>query len=127
MFRAGVFSDNNEVLSEVFRRLELAGRFLLETLKGYKGMVHMTTELIFILIFIVFFLTVFTIDLFFTGRRKDKIAVKTALRWTAVWISTALIFGVMIYFYFPHGHEKAMEFLASYLIEYSLSVDNLFV
>lgn len=87
----------------------------------------MTIELIFILIFIAFFLTVFTIDLFLTGRRKDKIEVKTALRWTAVWISTAMIFAVLIYFYFPHGHEKAMEFLASYLIEYSLSVDNLFV
>jgi tellurite resistance protein TerC len=87
----------------------------------------MTIELIFILIFIVFFLTVFVIDLFLTGHRKDKIEVNTALRWTAVWISTAMIFAVMIYFYFPHGHEKAMEFLASYLIEYSLSVDNLFV
>jgi hypothetical protein len=87
----------------------------------------MKIESIFILIFIVFFLTVFTIDLFVTGRRKDKIEVKTALCWTAVWISTALIFSVMIYFYFPNGHEKALEFLASYLIEYSLSVDNLFV
>jgi tellurite resistance protein TerC len=87
----------------------------------------MTTELIFIVIFIVFFLGMFTVDLFLTGRRKGKIAVKTALGWTAVWISTALIFGVMIYFYFPHGHEKALEFFASYLIEYSLSVDNLFV
>ena len=87
----------------------------------------MTTEMFFSVIFCIFFLTVFIIDLFYTGRRKDKIEVKTALQWTGVWISTAMIFGVMIYFYFPHGHEKALEFFASYLIEYSLSVDNLFV
>jgi len=87
----------------------------------------MTIELVFSLMFIAFFLTLFIIDIYVTGRRKDKIEVKTALCWSAVWISTALIFSVMIYCYFPDGHEKALEFIASYIIEYSLSVDNLFV
>lgn len=87
----------------------------------------MNTSLFFWIGFSVVFILIFLIDMFFTGKRKDKIEVKTALMWSAVWISTALIFGAVIYFYFPMGSEKAFEFIASYLVEYSLSVDNLFV
>ena len=47
---------------------------------------------------------------------------------TAVWIAVSLLFCVGIYFFYPVApHEKAMEFLAGYLIEKSLSMDNLFV
>ena len=47
---------------------------------------------------------------------------------TAVWIAVSLLFCVGIYFFYPvASHEKAMEFLAGYLIEKSLSMDNLFV
>jgi len=87
----------------------------------------MNTGLYFWLGFSIVFIVIFLIDMFFTGKRKDRIEVKTALMWSAVWISTALIFGAVIYFYFPMGSEKAFEFIASYLVEYSLSVDNLFV
>jgi tellurite resistance protein TerC len=77
--------------------------------------------------FAVLFLIVFSIDLFATGHRKEAIKVKTALIWTLVWVSTAILFSVFIHFYFPAGIEKAFEYIASYLVEYSLSVDNLFV
>jgi len=87
----------------------------------------MNTGLYFWLGFSIVFILIFLTDMFFTGKRKDKIEVRTALMWSAVWISTALIFGAVIYFYFPMGSEKAFEFIASYLVEYSLSVDNLFV
>ncbi len=87
----------------------------------------MDTNLVFWALFSVIFAVVFAIDLFATGQRKGNLKVKTALGWTSLWVSTALAFGMMIYFYFPDGKEKAFEFIASYLVEYSLSVDNLFV
>ncbi len=87
----------------------------------------MSTNIYFWIGFSVIFLLVFVIDMFVTGRRKEKIEIKTALLWSAVWVSTALLFGAVIYFYFPSGTERAFEFIAGYLVEYSLSVDNLFV
>ncbi|MGE5399292.1 MAG: TerC/Alx family metal homeostasis membrane protein, partial [Ignavibacteriales bacterium] len=55
------------------------------------------------------------------------ISIKQALSWTAVWICVALLYGLAIYFFYPGGSEKATAFVAGYLTEYSLSVDNLFV
>lgn len=78
-------------------------------------------------VFALLFVVVFLIDMYVTDHRKGKIQVKTALVWTAVWISTALMFSATIYFYLPGGDQKAFEFITGYLIEYSLSVDNLFV
>ncbi len=51
--------------------------------------------------------------------------MKEALLWTAFWVTLAVLFGAGIYFFY--GHIKAMEFFTAYLIEYSLSIDNLFV
>ncbi|MCG2740207.1 MAG: TerC family protein [Syntrophaceae bacterium] len=87
----------------------------------------METSMLFWLIFSAVFAFAFVMDLFVTGRIKHKLETKKALRWTATWISLACSFGVLIYFYFPDGEVKAMEFITSYIIEYSLSVDNLFV
>lgn len=79
------------------------------------------------IVFVVLFVIIFVVDMYVTDHRKGKIRVKTALMWSAVWVSTALIFGAVIYFYLPDGKSKAFEFITGYLIEYSLSVDNLFV
>jgi tellurite resistance protein TerC len=87
----------------------------------------MNPESILWIVFILLFIVIFLIDMYVTDHRKGKIKVKTALMWTGVWISTALMFGVVIYFYLPGGNQKAFEFITGYLIEYSLSVDNLFV
>jgi tellurite resistance protein TerC len=65
--------------------------------------------------------------MYVTDHRKGKIKVRTALTWTAVWITTALLFSSAIYMYYPEGKTRAFEFITGYLIEYSLSVDNLFV
>ncbi|NWG28264.1 MAG: TerC/Alx family metal homeostasis membrane protein [Ignavibacteriaceae bacterium] len=78
-------------------------------------------------VFVVLFILVFTIDMYVTDHRKGKIKVRTALTWTALWITTALLFGAAIYFFYPEGNIRAFEFITGYLIEYSLSVDNLFV
>jgi tellurite resistance protein TerC len=87
----------------------------------------MEIHFLFWVIFAVLFLIVFTIDMFITDHRKDTIKVKTALIWTSIWISTAFIFSIFIYFFFPMGDVKSFEFITGYLVEYSLSVDNLFV
>jgi len=50
---------------------------------------------------------------------------KKAALWTMFWVLTAIGFGTGVYYY--QGHEKAMEFFAGYLIELSLSIDNLFL
>ncbi len=72
-------------------------------------------------------LTIIIIDLYVTDHSHDKLSVKKSLIWSSVWITTALLFSVFLYFYLEDGHVKSIEFLTGYLIEYSLSVDNLFV
>jgi tellurite resistance protein TerC len=67
------------------------------------------------------------IDLYVTDHRHGKITLKASLIWSGIWIFTALLFNVFLYFYLEQGHQKAIEFLTGYIIEKSLSVDNLFV
>jgi tellurite resistance protein TerC len=65
-------------------------------------------------------------DLKLFGRKgQHEVSIKEALQMTGVWIAVSLIFCAGIWFY--EGDNKAMEFLAGYLIEKSLSMDNLFV
>jgi len=85
----------------------------------------MTTSLLFWIVFGFIIITVLAIDLGILNRRAHKIALKEALTWSGVWISIALIFNVFVFFQF--GKVKALEFLTAYVIEYSLSVDNIFV
>jgi tellurite resistance protein TerC len=65
------------------------------------------------------------IELGIFHRKSHEVKIKEALIWSALWISLALIFNYGLYVFM--GKEKALEFLAGYLIEKSLSVDNLFV
>jgi len=67
------------------------------------------------------------IDLYVTDHRRGKITLKASLMWSGVWIFTALLFNLFLYYYLESGHQKALEFLTGYIIEKSLSVDNLFV
>lgn len=87
----------------------------------------MTTQLWYWIIFTVTVSVMLAIDLWFTDHRKTKLGIKRAFIWSGIWIGVALLYNFSIYFKFPNGHIKAMEFLAAYLIEKSLSVDNLFV
>ena len=81
---------------------------------------------------ILFYVLVFImllIDLKSFGKKgQHEVSVSEALKMTAVWIGVSLVFCAGIYLWYPgDAHEKAMEFLAGYLIEKSLSMDNLFV
>jgi len=69
--------------------------------------------------------TILAIDLGVVGKTSHKIPLKEALIWTLVWVGVALAFNVFVYF--EWGGEFALEFLTGYVIEYSLSVDNIFV
>jgi len=85
----------------------------------------MTTGLLFWIVFGIIIITVLAIDLGVLNKRAHKIELKEALAWSGVWITLALLFNVFVYFQF--GKVKALEFLTAYVIEYSLSVDNIFV
>ncbi len=65
------------------------------------------------------------VDLFLVNRKAHVITIKSALTWSAIWIGASLLFNVFVYY--ELGSEKALMYLAAYLIEKSLSVDNLFV
>jgi len=75
--------------------------------------------------FNVFILLMLALDLGVFHRRSGAISIKEALLWTAFWVILSLAFNVLVYYTF--GSEKAFEFLTGYLIEKSLSIDNIFV
>ncbi|MBI5612510.1 MAG: TerC family protein [Gammaproteobacteria bacterium] len=84
--------------------------------------------------FIVFVLAMLVLDMFVLGGRgAHKVSVKEALGWSVAWISLALLFNLGLWWYLDGqagrevANEKALEFLTGYLIEKSLSVDNIFV
>ena len=81
------------------------------------------------IVFYVLVLLMLVVDLKMFGRKgQHEVNVKEALQMTAVWIGVSLVFCAAIWLFYPvEPHEKAMEFLAGYLIEKSLSMDNLFV
>ena len=81
------------------------------------------------IVFYVLVLLMLVADLKMFGRKgQHEVNVREALQMTGVWIAVSLVFCAGIYFVYPvEPHEKAMEFLAGYLIEKSLSMDNLFV
>jgi tellurite resistance protein TerC len=84
--------------------------------------------------FIIFVLFMLALDLFvFGGRKAHKVSVKEAAAWSLVWVSLALLFNAGLWWHLngTAGQEiadrKALEFLTGYLIEKSLSVDNVFI
>ena len=82
---------------------------------------------LFWIFFSVIISVMFYVDLYATSHRKGKLGIKSSLKWSGVWIASALIFDLLIFFFLEDGKQKAIEFLAGYIIEKSLSVDNLFV
>lgn len=75
--------------------------------------------------FNLFVLAMLALDLGVFHRKSHTVGVKEALTWTGVWITLAMFFNLFIYYYFDK--DKAIEFFTGYLIEKSLSIDNIFV
>ena len=75
--------------------------------------------------FSLFVLGMLALDLGVFHRKSHAVSVKEALTWTAVWIALSMLFNLFVYYYF--GKDKALEFFTAYLVEKSLSIDNIFV
>ena len=95
----------------------------------------MPSNWLFWVLFNLFVLALLALDLGVFHRQKHVVGFREAIGWTLVWISLAAGFALLIYFF---GHtmvggrprpnsELSLEFIAGYLIEQSLSVDNLFI
>jgi tellurite resistance protein TerC len=70
-------------------------------------------------------LIVLAVDLFGFQRRAHAPTIREAATWTTIWVILSLGFNALIWHW--EGHAKGLEFLTGYLVEYSLSVDNIFV
>ncbi|MCL4785557.1 MAG: TerC family protein [Verrucomicrobia bacterium] len=75
--------------------------------------------------FNVFILAMLALDLGVFHRKTHVVSLRESLTWTAVWVVLALVFNAGVWHY--AGSQKALEFFTGYLIEKSLSVDNVFV
>jgi len=82
-------------------------------------------SVLFWILFNLFVIVVLTFDLGVLHRRPHVIKFREALGWSAAWILLAASFAVLVYFW--HGRGATLDFVTGYLIEQSLSVDNLFV
>lgn len=85
----------------------------------------METSSVFWIGFLILIVVLLILDMFVFHKKGEIVSVKKALWLSLFWISLALIFNVIVYFIM--GKELAFEFLTAYVIEKSLSVDNLFV
>src|ERR1043166_7692299 len=75
--------------------------------------------------FSLFIFTMLALDLGLFNRKAHTIRYREAWIWTAVWITVASAFAALVFHY--QGSTRGLEFVTGYLIELSLSVDNLFV
>jgi tellurite resistance protein TerC len=82
-------------------------------------------NLLFWVLFNLFVLAMLALDLGVFQKRGHKVGFREALTWSGVWIAIAVGFGALVLFW--RGRPAALEFATGYLIELSLSVDNLFV
>lgn len=81
--------------------------------------------LYFWIFFNVFAVGLLVLDLCVFNRRKHVVGFRAALGWSAFYVALAVAFAVVVYFW--HGQQVALEFVTGYVLELSLSVDNLFV
>ena len=75
--------------------------------------------------FLAFVIVMLMLDLGVFHKKDTEVKIKEAILWSVFWISLALLFNVGVYFMM--GKEQALDFFTAYVLEKSLSVDNLFV
>jgi tellurite resistance protein TerC len=81
--------------------------------------------LLFWILFNVFVAAMLVLDLGILNRGSHRVGFREALVWSGVWIALAAGFALVVFFW--HGRPQALQFVTGYVIELSLSVDNLFV
>ena len=90
--------------------------------------------------FFAIFLSVLVLDLSVLHRESRTMSVRQALGWSVIWVMVAMSFGALIYGLYehhwfdwrmgpdaPNGREATLQYVTGYLLEWSLSVDNIFV
>lgn len=77
--------------------------------------------------FTVFILLMLALDLGLLQRRPHVISLKEALAWFGVWVGLAMLFNLGIVVFHERGIEAGLEFFTGFLVEKSLSIDNIFV
>ena len=91
--------------------------------------------------FIVLVILLLALDLGVLNRKEHVIGIKEALLWSAFWIFLSLLFSILVYFIYENhlfdigltlneslsGHQAFIQYLTGYIIEKSLSLDNIFV
>jgi tellurite resistance protein TerC len=77
------------------------------------------------ILFNLFVLSMLVLDLRVLHRPERVVSPRNALAWSAAWLALAIAFAVALFFW--QGHQVALEFVAGYVLELSLSIDNLFV
>lgn len=80
---------------------------------------------IFWIVFNALVLVMLWLDLRVFHRDAHEVAPREALKWSLIWVVLALSFGAALFVFM--GHDKGLEFLSGYLVEKSLSVDNIFI
>lgn len=85
----------------------------------------MSPEILNWTLFIAFIVIMLLLDLGIFNKRQHEIKTKEALITSGIWVLLALIFNVFVFYYF--GHQAGIDFFTGYLLEKSLSVDNIFV
>jgi tellurite resistance protein TerC len=85
----------------------------------------MTTDQLVYLVFGIVIVTALVLDLGFLSKKNSIISIKQALRQTFLWVLLALAF--FIFMWVEEGQKLGLEFLSGYLMEWSLSIDNIFV
>ncbi len=124
LFMAAEYKED-DVLQQSFFRFPRQGRFWLTTEQGVALSATMPGSIWKWIIFNLFVLAMLALDLGVFHRRTHTVKLKEALGWSAFWITLALLYNVGVYFWL--GKVKALEFLTGYILEKSLSVDNIFV
>jgi len=81
--------------------------------------------LVFWVLFNLFVLAMLALDLGVLNRRAHAVGLPEALAWSAAWIALAVAFAALLFF--GHGRAEALQFATGYVIELTLSVDNLFL
>jgi tellurite resistance protein TerC len=82
-------------------------------------------QLLFWILFNLFVLAMLALDLGLFHRAGHSVKFREALIWSLAWVCLAAVFAGLLYFW--KGQEHALEFTAGYIVELSLSVDNLFI
>lgn len=77
------------------------------------------------IVFSLLVLAVLALDLGVFHRKSHVVTFKEGLSWTAVWVTLAVLFGAGVWYW--AGPQKGLKFFTGYVIEYSLSADNVFV